>query len=754
MTFSLSGFVSDFTDLDGIDLRSVETRILLPNRSLIIVLFSLCACYLPHMLNPRIKVLLLMITLLIAPITGMSQNQHKIDSLVRVINSGVADSAKVRAYHKLNWEYGVLDTLQGGKYGRAGIELAKTLEDEHFLARIAYNMGWIYFNCMDYPRSVEYFNIAVNAYAKANRPAEVAECSRMLGETYLGAEDYENAVRFTLEALESFESLNDAQGQINSQTTLGSIYYQHDDYPNAINALKEALRVSLEINDTAQAVNCYGNVGLLYSETGNNAEARFYLLKAIDYSEKIRDSITLAASYLNLGLMYYNLDDYDSALIYYEKAHVILEEIGPDYDLSIVLNNIGEVHMLAGDFPKALEFSTRSYFLAIKIGSKENQRDAAYILAQAFSKMEEYDRAYEYMHIYSTLHDSLFNAEKMGVIQELQTKYDVVQTERENELLQIETLEQKQNNYIMGGIGSSIFLISLVVFRGYRQKKKANALLEDKNVTIQNQKDEVEHQKMLIEEKQKEIVDSITYAKRIQRALLASEGLLSKNLGEYFVFYRPKDIVSGDFYWAGNTEDGKFLLLTGDCTGHGVPGAFMSLLNISYLHEITAVKQISEPARILNAQRDAIALALNAEGAENTSWDGMDCTLCSFDRKNNQLILAGAFNPVWIIRNRVLTEYKTDKQPVGRYEVENVSFTQQVIQLEKGDAVYTLTDGFPDQFGGDKGKKYKYMAMKEFLVSISSDSMAIQKQKIEMEFDRWRGDFMQIDDVLVIGILI
>lgn len=288
---------------------------------------------------------------------------------------------------------------------------------------------------------------------------------------------------------------------------------------------------------------------------------------------------------------------------------------------------------------------------------------------------------------------------------------------------------------------------------------KENArIMSEQNIILEKKVEERTHalhvQSAIIEEKNKDILSSIHYAKRIQRALLASDTLLKNHLPEYFILYKPKDIVSGDFYWADEAPDGKFLLLTGDCTGHGVPGAFMSLLNISIMHELTFSHQLSRPDLLLNTQRDAIIMSLNPEGADEQSKDGMDCILCSFDFPNKKVEFALSNNPLWILRNGEIIEYKPDKQPVGLYEGEKKDFTLHSASIQTGDIIYTFTDGFADQFGGPKGKKYKYSQLKEKLLSINSERMDEQKCILEKTFEDWKGDLEQVDDVLIIGIKI
>ncbi len=354
------------------------------------------------------------------------------------------------------------------------------------------------------------------------------------------------------------------------------------------------------------------------------------------------------------------------------------------------------------------------------------------------------------------------------------------------------------------------FIIACVWLYIKSRERKLKAEKEILEQTVIERTSEVVKQKHLVEEKHKEITDSINYAERIQRSLLASEGLLHANLKEHFVFFQPKDVVSGDFYWAANTvgsglsdraeyrfENDKFILVTADSTGHGVPGAIMSILNISCLKE-TVKEGIINPAEILNNTRKLIIETLKKDGSKDGGKDGMDCSLICFDFKNNKLTYAAANNPVWIIRqaqdgimravtsssnegayrevniensSRYVTpketgvttrtdntfeiiELRPDKMPVGKHDRDNVPFTQHSLDLQKGDMVYALTDGMPDQFGGAKGKKFMYKQLKELLISVAHLPVNDQKQQLEESFNNWKGEQEQVDDVCVIGIKI
>jgi serine phosphatase RsbU (regulator of sigma subunit)/F0F1-type ATP synthase assembly protein I len=262
--------------------------------------------------------------------------------------------------------------------------------------------------------------------------------------------------------------------------------------------------------------------------------------------------------------------------------------------------------------------------------------------------------------------------------------------------------------------------------------------------------EEVVRQRQIVEEKHKEITDSINYAERIQRSFLATREILDENLRDYFVFFKPKDIVSGDFYFADKLNNDQFLLATADSTGHGVPGAIMSLLNITSLEK--AVENQVQPSDILNTTRKIIIDRLKNDGSAEGGKDGMDCSIICFDFKNKNITVSAANNPVWIVRGLETIEIKPDKMPVGKHDKQDVSFTQQKIDIQKGDVIYTLTDGFADQFGGSLGKKFMSKKLRELLSKNAQLPMNEQKIILESTFNSWVGDLEQIDDVTLIGI--
>jgi ligand-binding sensor domain-containing protein/serine phosphatase RsbU (regulator of sigma subunit) len=306
-------------------------------------------------------------------------------------------------------------------------------------------------------------------------------------------------------------------------------------------------------------------------------------------------------------------------------------------------------------------------------------------------------------------------------------------------------------------IGMLYLLFKLRTAALLKRQEELEATVEERTREVVEEKKQVEYQKHLVDEKNQEISDSINYAERIQRAMLANHKLLDEYFNEYFVFFQPKDVVSGDFYWASKLTNGDLAIVNADSTGHGVPGAIMSMLNMNSLKEAVVGKEISEPHDILTYTRKVIKETLMNDGSAEGGKDGMDCSLLCFSKNSPTIKFAAANNPVWVVRTlenneKEFIEFKPDKMPVGKHDRDHEPFNLQEFEYQKGDVIYTLTDGMPDQFGGPKGKKYMYKKLKTFLSEISELPMEAQKEKIHAEFMDWMQSEEQVDDVCIIGV--
>ncbi|OFY86311.1 MAG: hypothetical protein A3F72_10920 [Bacteroidetes bacterium RIFCSPLOWO2_12_FULL_35_15] len=603
----------------------------------------------------------------------------------------------------------------------------------------------------DPDRTIEIAEKGIKLSQNLDYKLGLAKCIQNVGIAYHNKGNYEKAVDNYLKALKYFDELKDDNGIGTTYNLLGIVCRLQGNYKQAIEYYKKALQLSKESGDKKSYAGTLLNIGNVFYFSNDFESAIDYYQQANAIFLELGKKNEAATCLQNIGSIYFSLSKFDLALENYTK---VLDVRLGDNDQSLIavaLNNIGEVYKEKGDFHKAIEFINKSIIISKKTDAKETLRINYENMLDLYSKQGNYKEAINYFKLVSDLKDTIFNIESNKHLQGLSVKYESEKKESENKILRSETERQKIINW---SISTGLFLLAVLtffIFRGYKNKKRAHLIISDQKKEVERQKLIVENQKELVEEKNKEVLDSIYYARRIQRALLTSEGYIKKHLNaDFFILFKPKDIVSGDFYWAVE-HNNLFFIMTADCTGHGVPGAFMSMLGINFLNEIIIERKIKNPALILDILREEIIRNLNPEGAEEAK-DGMDAVICVYDMQNKRMDFAAANNPLWLNRNGVITEYKADKMPVGKYYENALGFTKQSIELEAGDTIYTFTDGYADQFGGDKGKKFKYKPLKEMFLENSNRSMKEQKDIFDKTFESWRDKLEQVDDILVIGI--
>ncbi|MCC7050476.1 MAG: SpoIIE family protein phosphatase, partial [Bacteroidia bacterium] len=449
----------------------------------------------------------------------------------------------------------------------------------------------------------------------------------------------------------------------------------------------------------------------------------------------------------NIGSVYLSQNNYAKALDFFNKALAISKNMGDKSQTAIWYANIGSVNFKQNNFIEAEKYLKDALQLDQEIASLEGQIEDHKSLYDLYEKINNPEAALFHYKSYTHLKDSVYSEEntknlvKAGMNFEFEKKETISRAKQERQRLII---------YSIGAIAVLLILLVFFVYNRYKIIQKQKEIIEQQKKEVEHQREIVLEEKKISEERKQEILDSIHYASRIQQAMLTSTDYITKHLAcDYFILYLPKDIVAGDFYWA-IKQHNLFYIITADCTGHGVPGAFMSLLNIGFLNELVIERNLKMPCDILNEQRKQIIHALNPKGNEN-SKDGMDCVLSAFDLENNKLYFSAANNPLCLVRNNELIDYKAQKIPVGKSERENESFALTEINLQKEDIIYTFTDGFPDQFGTN-GKKFMSKKLKNLLIQINQLPMEAQKEQLLQAFHNHKGNEEQTDDILVIGV--
>ncbi len=690
-----------------------------------------------------------------------SAQVSNIDSLLLELKKSKEDTNRVNTLNNLAWNYitkGNNDAVI--KYATMAREEGEKLNFKNGIAMSYHNIGVMYKRKANYEKALENDFKCLKIQEEIGNRSGSASTYNSIGIIYLNQSEYEKSIETFLKAFKIRELGGNKAGMAGCYNNIALVLGRQRNYVKQLEYFNKALQLMQEIGDKQGVAVAYTNIGVLYRKKGDLEKALENASKSLKLYLEIGDKQGIAGCYSNIGTVYLIQKKLNEALANYQKSLGAARQIGDDNLLARVLGNISNVQANQGKLNDALISLDEALGLFKKIGDKSGLEEIYQAYAELSEKKHDYKSAYEYHKLYANMKDTLFNDVTAKNTAEMNSKFESEKKDKELIMKDAEITKQKAEsdkqqtfrNALMIGLLLVLFF-ALFIFRSYRQKQRANSELASKNKLIEQQKKEVDYQKELVDEKNKEVTDSIHYAKRIQQALLANETLLKENLSDYFILYQPKDIVSGDFYWAHTTKNG-FLLCTADCTGHGVPGAFMSLLNISFLNEAVDGQKLIAPNEILNYTRSKIIYHLANDGSVEGGKDGMDCSLLSFDFKNKKMTYAAANNPVWIARDKEILEFSPDKMPVGKHDKDSLPFTQHTVDLQKNDVVYTLTDGFADQFGGVKGKKFMYKELKKLLISSSHLSLSEQKETLKKSFLNWKGKLDQIDDVCIIGVKI
>ncbi|MBP9068578.1 MAG: tetratricopeptide repeat protein [Bacteroidia bacterium] len=529
----------------------------------------------------------------------------------------------------------------------------------------------------------------------------------------------------------------------------------------------KSLRLTKLLGHKRHEIDNYNILGFIYSEQDRFDSAYFYSLQACNLARGLNDVELLPNSLNNVGYDLLQLGRYEEALKYYSESATYIEKYGRSPQLANLLNNISRTYYKLKRLPEAKKQGERALEIATATHDRETLKNTYTNLSDIYRDLKDYKRSLQMLDLYIAYRDTLTDIDmrkeatkkQMNYIFEKKQLADSLKVDEDKKITTLQLKQEKNQRYALY-IGLSLVLVFAVfIYNRFKVTQKQKKIIEIQKEEVEKQKHVVEEQKSLIEEKHKEITDSINYAERIQRSFMATKELLDANLTEYFVLFRPKDVVSGDFYWASKMHDGRFIVATADSTGHGVPGAIMSLLNITSIEG--AIKDgHTSAADILNETRKSIIERLKKDGSIDGGKDGMDCSICIYDMLNMKIQIAAANNPIWIARQNKenglyeMLENKPDKMPVGKHDKQDSPFTQHDLDLKKGDIVYTLTDGFPDQFGGPLGKKFMGKKLRELLLTNAHLPLAQQKEIFFNSFINWVGELEQIDDVTLIGIKI
>jgi tetratricopeptide (TPR) repeat protein len=633
------------------------------------------------------------------------------------------------------------------KYEKKALEVALELKDSLLLINAFLNIGYLETDLGLQVKGIESFHNGLNIAQKQNNEQYKARFYMAIGYNYYYSNEYDKATEYYKKALSLATKLEIPMGISISYINIAGVFQSKNQNDSAFDYFKKALQIQENtINDPSTVSNILNNMGTTCLILGQTDKAERYLLKSVEIYEDIKYDIGLSMVYLDLGNLYTVLKEYKKAIQYINKS----EELAKKYKLTHVLRKVYK--------------SKAEYYAAI------NQYKNAYIFKDKFHR----------------LNDSVVSIDSKKQIANIEAVYELEQTNTKLKLLNIENNFQKniikrqnQFQYLSIGIIATTLIIIILTIRLLRIKSRANKkILEQKNQILEQneelrqqteeiiaQRDQIEDQKDKIENTHNELLQSIHYAKFIQGAALPTKDFLKKIMPEHFIFMQPQNVVGGDFYWVSEVENTSIIAVA-DCTGHGVPGGFLSMLAMSLLNEIVNKDKTTEPALILNKLRESFIRSLHQNKEKDSIKDGMDISICTINKTKNIVSFAGANNPAFLCQSidkntlEITGVLNSDTHRLGEVNVNKMSisighkmidFSQQTFNLTDIDFIYMFTDGFADQFGGKNHKKYMRSNFKQLIFENTKLPLSVQQKNISETFNNWKNRNEQYDDVLVLG---
>lgn len=648
--------------------------------------------------------------------------------------------------------------LKQGRYDDAiasyerALDIRQDLNDNDGVASSLNNLGLVYKNQGDLDRALTYYQNALRIFEQMGDRIGRANALNNIGIVHRSNGNTEKALEMFMQALTDFENLGNKVGSANTMNNIGNIYYQQGKHEQALEFYEKSYLISEAVGDLSSMAGKLGNMAGVHLVRGDKEKAVKTALRALELQERIGDEQGQISTLNNIGAYYLEEKEFDLALGNLLKAEKLEKRIGDRAYSAITLNSIGQVYRQQGQHRKALDYLRRGLREAKASGNTSAMLEAYSAMGETHAALGDYKQSYANEQARKQLQDSLDRATSARDLVRMQAQFESERKQREIELLnkenevnQLRLAKQRTVRNLILLLSVLILFTLMLLYTRYRAKQRANMELEGKNR-------EIEKQKVIVEEKNWAITSSIEYAKRIQDAIMPTIGQIREVLPESFVYYRPKEIVSGDFYWFAQ-QNGQTFLAAVDCTGHGVPGAFMSMIGNDHLNQIVNVEMVNRPDLILNRLHEEIQITLKQKHGVSENHDGMDVALCAIDRNGMKLRFSSANRYLYLFRNGEMTEFKGDHFNIGGVMHEDVrQYTLHEFDLKPGDTFYMFSDGVSDQFGGDNGKKFGYRRLQELLVGMQHMDMQVQQEYFESQLLAWMGTNEQIDDFLMVGV--
>ncbi len=663
----------------------------------------------------------------------------------------------IDSLNQLAWESMSSDFSMVLHYAHQADSLSDIIHYEPGKGFASIYRGWIHFYNSEYAEAYQAFNYAYDIAQKENHTQLLGRYHLSIGSYYTKLGDLDLSLQHFQDGITNLKACGDIEWENYGYNNIGVNYINQGNSEKARFYYNKALDLFTQRNDSIGIALSYSNIATCFEQEGKTDSAIYCSKQALQSARAVNYLIIIGSSQLNLANFYIVKQELKTAKQYLENAKTFYTGID-DQDGLIdaafieakmvrISNPTAAILILENLKPKILEMELI-----------QNKVSVYQTLADLYSETLDYKNAFVNLQAFVKWQDQLNSQQSSDNINELEIRYqtnekimEIANLHNKNELIQVkldnkklEEVQQRKTKYwilIISSTVASLLTVLLIVI--YRNNKKTKAA----NVIISEQKQDVEQQKEVIEIKNKEIFDSIAYAQRIQNAILPKPSHIHSLFPDSFLVYLPKDIVAGDFYWFEQIDQSVYFAVA-DCTGHGVPGAMVSVVCHNALNAAIYEHQLTGPGLILDKVRTLISQTFSSE--QHDIKDGMDISIGVLNRTTNQLKWAGANNPLWQVQGEQLIIHAPDKQPVGKFE-KSVPFTTRTLTFEKGDQFYLFSDGFADQFGGPKNKKYKTSNLKKLILSMAGQPMSEQEKAVLTAFNDWKGKEEQLDDVCLFG---
>ncbi len=665
------------------------------------------------------------IALLICSIQPLQVNAQGLDTLLHKFEDESNDyKTRLKNLNYYSFQLGFSDREKALKYANMAMDFAKENEDVLGQAHVHNTIGVINIQKGEYANAVNHMLKSLKFKEEMNDSLGLIQGYNNLGALFKDLGDYVKAKEYYLLSYKICQDVGEIQRSGNALSNIADLLNEEDQFDQALDYYQKALSIFDEFNKELQYSNVINNMALLFDEQGDIEKAFVYYEKSLEIRKRIDFQSGMSTSYYNLGDYYYRKQNLNLAFVYCDSALTYAVKTERKKSEASACRCLYKVYKDQNNWHKALEYRDREIALETELNDESSAKEIT-------------RKSFEFQYGQKKALDSVKHAQEQQLL-----KLTFEKDEEIKEAAHKEELREKRMYTWGASLGLLLLLvISTLIYRNLKKQRQSNFLLEEKN-------EQISAQKMIVEEKNNEILDSINYAKRIQSAILPPNKLVKQYLQKSFILYKPKDIVAGDFYWCEPTKNGV-LFAAADCTGHGVPGAMVSVVCNNGLNRSVREHKLTEPGDILDKTREIVISEF--EKSEEEVKDGMDIALCSLE--GMELKYAGAHNPLWLVRKGAnqVEEIKGHKQPIGKY-ADPSPYPTHTIELNEGDSFYIFSDGYADQFGGDKGKKFKAANFKKLLLSIQRQPIEKQLELIDKMFEEWRGDLEQLDDVCVIGV--